>query len=365
MINVLVAGAGKIGSLIAQILASEADYHVYLIDADQRALAKVPESERLSKADVDVGSAADLHAYLTRHQIHSVVACLPYFCNEKLLIQAFELGLNYFDLTEDVAVSTKVKALAKGAASVFMPRCGVAPGLINIMANDLIQQFDRLDTVKLRAGCLPKNVSNPLHYALAWSVDGLINEYGNIGHGIAEGKRIDLNPLDDIESVELDGVQYEAFNTSGGVGELVELYDGKVNVLNYKTLRYPGHCEKMRFLMHDLYLNEDRDTLKKILTRALPQTDQDVMITYVSVSGEKGQDFIEQSRVIKFYPKVLFGTRRSAIQVTTACSASAVIDLVHQKLDQYRGFVTQESMRLGDVMANRFGQLMETDACGK
>lgn len=358
MAKILVAGAGKIGSLISQLLASESDYEVVLIDSSEQAFAKIQAHERLMTAAVDVMDNTALTMLIKQEQVDSVVACLPYFCNERLLMCAVECGLNYFDLTEDVAVAKKVSEVAVGKDNIFMTRCGVAPGLINIIANDMMQQFDKLDIVKLRAGCLPKHVSNPLQYALAWSVDGLINEYGNVGYGIFEGEVVDMKPLDDIEDVELDGVQYEAFNTSGGIGALVELYEGKVNTLNYKTLRYPGHCEKMRFLMQDLHLNDDRDTLKKILLRALPQIEQDVMIVYVSVTGEVNGEYVEKNTVKIVYPKELFGEMRSAIQVTTASSAAAVIDIVHTDVKSYQGFVLQESMSLQEVMGNRFGKLM-------
>lgn len=358
MKNILVAGSGKIGSLISQLLASVDDYFVYLIDTNEQALSKIQVHDHLITKSVDVSRENELREFIVAKKIHTVVACLPYFCNEKLLLQAVDLKLNYFDLTEDVFVAEQVKKHAAKTDTVFMPRCGVAPGLVNIMAKDLMDEFDTLNTVKLRAGCLPKNVSNPLQYALAWSVDGLINEYGNVGYGIYEGNKVELQPLDDIETVELDGITYEAFNTSGGVGALVEMFEGKVDVLNYKTLRYQGHCEKMRFLMRDLHLNEDRETLKQILTRALPQTNQDVMIVYVSVSGEVDGDYIERNNMKKFYPKELFGHHRSAIQVTTACSATAVIDIIHKNIGRYRGFVNQESMVLNDVIENRFGQMM-------
>lgn len=359
MSKILVAGAGKIGSLISQLLASVDGYEVLLIDSFEDALAKISTHEHLKTRHADVSDQKAIKKLIQEQGVSTVVACLPYFCNIKLATVASELGINYFDLTEDNKVADEVAQLAEGKASVFMSRCGVAPGLVNIMANDLMQKFTKLEIVKLRAGCLPKNVSNALQYALAWSVDGLINEYGNSCRGIIAGKKTDMQPLDDLETVELDGVLYEAFNTSGGVGDLPELFEGKVNSLNYKTLRYPGHCAKMKFLMQDLLLNEDRDTLKTILTRALPQTAQDVMIVYVSVSGYKDDDYIEESIVKKVYPKELFGKNRSAIQITTAASASAVIDNVLQNKDKYSGFVRQESIALSDVLSGRFGEYLK------
>src|SRR5207253_7282400 len=138
--------------------------------------------------------------------------------------------------------------------------------------NELMQHFSELDAVKMRVGALPVNISNALQYSLTWSTDGLINEYGNHCKAIENGEEVTLLPLDDLEEVKIDGLTYEAFNTSGGIGSLAESWKGKVNSLSYKTIRYPGHCAKIRFLMNDLHLNHDRNTLKRILEGAIPKT---------------------------------------------------------------------------------------------
>ena len=125
--------------------------------------------------------------------------------------------------------------------------------------------------------------------------------------------------------------------------------------MNYKTLRYPGHCEKIHLLMNDLKLNEDRETLKRILERAVPQTLQDVVLIYASVMGMRGGALFEENYVKKIYPLCIKGKLWSAIQVTTASSLCAVADLVLTAPERYRGFVTQESFPLHDVLKNRFG----------
>ena len=153
----------------------------------------------------------------------------------------------------------------------------------------------------------------------------------------------------------MDGLLYEAFNTSGGLGTLADTYAGKVRTMNYKTLRYPGHCEKIHLLMNDLKLNEDRETLKRILERAIPQTLQDVVLIYTSVMGMREGALFEENYVKKIYPQCIKGKLWSAIQVTTASSLCAVADLVLAAPKQYRGFVTQESFPLQDVLKNRFG----------
>ena len=165
-----------------------------------------------------------------------------------------------------------------------------------------------------------------------------------------------MAPLEGLESIQIDGCEYEAFNTSGGLGSLGELYAGKVQSMNYKTMRYPGHCQKMRLLMNDLRLNEDRATLKRILENAIPKTYQDIVIVYVTVEGIKQGELTEKSYVKKIYPETICGLEWSAIQVSTASGVCAVVDLVLGQSNEYRGLVLQEKFKLVDVLKNRFGQ---------
>ena len=262
--------------------------------------------------------------------------------------------MHYFDLTEDVSVTAAITHIATHANTAFVPQCGLAPGLINIIAHDLMQQFDSLDTVKLRVGALPQQASNVLKYALTWSTDGLINEYGNLCQVIEHGQEIQVPALEGLETLEYDGEEYEAFNTSGGLGNLAKTYAGKVQTLNYKTLRYPGHCEKIKFLMNDLKLNDDRATLKRILENALPKTYQDVILIYVAIIGKQQGQLLEKSYIKKVYPKEIADLQWSAIQLSTAIGICTVIDLVLQNSEQYLGLITQERFSLQQVISNRF-----------
>lgn len=354
--TILIAGAGKIGALIAQLLAHSEQYQVILIDNEQRQLDAIQSHSKLTKLALDSQDQSELSKLIKQHRVDAVVVALPYFCHLPIAEVAYKQKIHYFDLTEDVHVVNQIRKMAHDADTAFVNRCGVAPGYINILALELMSQFKKLETVKLRAGCLPINVSNPLQYGFAWSIDGLINEYGNVCYGIVNGDTAELQPLDEVETVELDGVIYEAFNTSGGIASLVELSAGKVQTLNYKTLRYPGHCEKMRFLMQDLKLNSDRDTLRRILTNVLPQTDQDVMIVYVSVSGYIDGQLIERSEVKRFYPKTLFGKNWSAIQLSTANAACAIVSEVLLQEGVYSGVVKVEEFKHSAILANEFGR---------
>ena len=237
-----------------------------------------------------------------------------------------------------------------------MPQCGLAPGFISIAAHALMEQFEDIHNVKMRVGALPVNPNNALKYSLTWSTDGLINEYGNLCYGIKDGELATLMPLEGYETITLDGVLYEAFNTSGGLGTLADTYAGKVQHMNYKTMRYPGHCEQIKLLMEDLNLNRDRDTLKRILENSIPKTLQDVVLIYVAVNGIKEGDFFEQNYVKKIYPAEIGGKLWSSIQITTAAGVCSVFDIIMQNSGAYHGFVTQESIELESVINNRFGK---------
>jgi saccharopine dehydrogenase-like NADP-dependent oxidoreductase len=357
--KVLIAGAGKIGSLIACLLLDSSDYEVFLVDIHftgtdfLRLQQKYP---RFHTQELDVQRQDELTKFLKTHNIQAIISCLPFNMNIAVAKAAREYGAHYFDLTEDVSVTQVVKQLALNAKTAFVPQCGLAPGFVSIVANSLMKQFDKVERVKMRVGALPISSSNSLHYALTWSTDGLINEYGNLCHAIKNGEPAVLQPLEGVETIMLDGMRYEAFNTSGGLGSLPELYNGKVQFMNYKTIRYPGHCEKMRLLMNDLKLNQDRPTLKRILENAIPKTYQDVVIVYVSVSGQKNGELVESSYINKVYPQEIAGLHWSAIQVTTASGITSVVDQILQSPKKYEGLIYQESFTLKDFLANRFGK---------
>jgi saccharopine dehydrogenase-like NADP-dependent oxidoreductase len=359
MHRVLVLGAGKIGALISGLLGESGDYHVDLADIDGAAAESVARAHHLPGVrpfQLDATRAEQLAAHLDVHRADAVVSGLPYFCNRPVAEAARQRGMHYFDLTEDVAVTDEVHEIARGADTAFAPQCGLAPGFISIAANELAKHFDEVHTVKLRVGALPQHPNNVLKYSLTWSTDGLINEYGNMCHSVEDGSVIDVLPLEGLEEIEIDGTLYEAFNTSGGLGSLADSWRGQVREMNYKTMRYPGHCAQMRLLMSGLKLNHDRGTLKRILENAVPRTLQDVVVVYVSVTGLQDGELREENYVNKVYPQVIAGRLWSAIQVTTAAGVCAVVDLVLGDPEEHRGFVTQESFRLKDVLENRFGR---------
>jgi saccharopine dehydrogenase-like NADP-dependent oxidoreductase len=359
MNKVLILGAGKIGALISGLLAESSAYQVQLADVDETAAAGVARAHGLANIQpvhLDATDAAALRIYLQSHPVQAVVSSLPYHCNALVAGAARESGIHYFDLTEDVEVTRRVSNLARGAAAAFVPQCGLAPGFISIAGGELIRHFDSLRSVRLRVGALPQHPHNVLKYSLTWSTEGLINEYGNPCEAIVDGRTVEVRPLEGMEEIEIDGTLYEAFNTSGGLGSLAQSFGSSCESMDYKTIRYPGHCEQMRLLMNDLKLNQDRGTLKRILENAVPQTLQDVVIVYAAVTGMQNGELREENYVSKIYPQIIAGRLWSAIQVSTASGLCAVLDLVLMHPERRVGLVTQESFRLPDILANRFGR---------
>jgi saccharopine dehydrogenase-like NADP-dependent oxidoreductase len=351
--RITLLGAGHIGQTVARWLAETGDYRVTVVDRDPEALARLgTDGVEVRAADTSDPRAL---ASVLRGQ-DAVLNALPYHLAVTVATQAREAGCHYFDLTEDVAATRAIQQLADGAPTVFMPQCGLAPGFIGIVAHHLAQGFETLHEVKMRVGALPAFPTNALKYNLTWSVDGLINEYCHPCEAIHDGRRIDALPLEGLEHFSLDGTEYEAFNTSGGLGTLCETLAGRVQTLDYKSVRYPGHRELMRVLLQELQLQHDAENLKAILRRAVPSTMQDVVLVFVTVSGLKRGTLVQE-----VFARKIFADRRetaplSAIQITTAAGLCAALDLFRDGRLPQRGFVRQEQIRLPDFLANRFGR---------
>jgi saccharopine dehydrogenase-like NADP-dependent oxidoreductase len=353
MQHVVVIGAGHIGSTIASLLSEAGDYRITVADQSAERLAGLGAQPRVDHAVLDVTDGPALRALLAGK--FAVLSAAPYHLTFPVAEAARACGAHYMDLTEDVATTRKVKALAADAPTAFIPQCGLAPGFISIVAADLARHFDTLHDVRLRVGALPKYPSNALNYNLTWSTDGVINEYCEPCEAIVDGLPRQTRALEECETFALDGVTYEAFNTSGGLGTLCESLEGRVRNLNYRTIRYPGHAAIMKALLNDLRLRDRRELLKDILENSVPATLQDVVIVFVTVSGLKDGHLLQETYAHKIYARQWGGRTLSAIQITTASGICAVLDMLAQGELRSVGFVRQEEIALSDFLANRFG----------
>jgi len=355
MKDVVVIGAGKIGTTVAGLLASTEDYQVTLADRSADVLGRIDGSNRIRTAVANVEDSSKLIDLLNGQ--FAVLNAGPFYLTTGIAEAARAARTHYLDLTEDVARARRVRELAADASTAFIPQCGLAPGFVSIVAFDMAKRFKVLDSVKLRVGALPQYPSNALNYNLTWSTDGVINEYCEPCEAIVNGMRREVQPLEEREQFSLDGVTYEAFNTSGGLGTLCNTLEGKVRTLNYRTIRYPGHAMIMRALLNDLRLRDRRDVLKDILEHAVPTTLQDVVIVFVTVSGRNDGRLVQETYANKIYSRNVDGRTLSAIQITTAAAICTVLDLLAAGELPQNGFIRQEDIPLKVFLENRFGQV--------
>lgn len=347
---ITILGAGHIGFAMALLLQQAGDYDILVVDRDPARLVEVAAlgvSTQLATDDASLQTAIDGR--------FAVLNALPFHRAVPVATLCAAAGVHYFDLTEDVASTQAIRALAANARSVLMPQCGLAPGFIGIVGNDLARRFDTLHTLRMRVGALPRYPQGALRYNLTWSTEGLINEYCNPCEAIVDGVRTTVPALEGLETFALDGVEYEAFNTSGGLGTLTETLAGKARQVDYQSIRYPGHNAILKLLLNDLRLRDRRDLLKDILETAIPTTDQDVIVVFATASGMKGGRLVQDSYSARIIGTQVAGHTLSAIQLTTAAGICTALDLVAQGRLPQRGFVGQESVLLADFLANRFG----------
>lgn len=356
MHDVLILGAGKIGSTIAHFLAGSHDYRVTVADRDAAALDRISKRHREVRSKrVDLTARSELIAAVRDHD--AVLSALSFSLNRAVAEAALETGASYFDLTEDVETTRVVQRIASDAreGQIFMPQCGLAPGFVGVVGHHLAMQFDQLDACHMRVGALPTFPTQRLKYNLTWSTDGLINEYCNPCEAIRHGDLTNVQALEGVETFSIDGVSYEAFNTSGGLGTLCHTLEGKARELDYKTIRYPGHRQLADFLVNELRMRDDRENFRQILERAIPITRQDVVIVFVTATGFKDGSLLQISDARKIYNDTVVDQPWSAIQITTASGICTAVDLHFAGKLPSRGFVRQEQMPLEDFLANRFG----------
>ncbi|RFB76287.1 saccharopine dehydrogenase family protein [Methylovirgula sp. 4M-Z18] len=355
MREVVVVGTGKIGAAIVEMLSATGDYLVTAVDRAAPVPKILHHPDRVRFERIDILDRNEFDRILAGK--FAVLSAAPYYFTSQIAAAAVANGVHYLDLTEDVATTKKVMQLAQESSHALVPQCGLAPGFVSIVGYDLARQFERLDSLRMRVGALPQYPSNALNYNLTWSTDGVINEYCEPCEAIVDGARTSVPALEEREEFSLDGVTYEAFNTSGGLGTLCDTLQGKVRTLNYRTIRYPGHAAIMKALLNDLRLRDRRDLLKDILENAVPVALQDVVIIFVTASGYRDGRLEQETYANKIYAQKLEGQTRTAIQATTASSICAVLDLLSAGKIPSRGFLRQEDISLDVFLDNRFGRV--------
>ena len=353
--SILVLGLGKVGKLVG-ILLEITGFKVFGADLHEK--AGLPfETKNLYVADIK--QVAKL-----MQEYDAVVSCLPFNFNLDIATQACRHGIHYFDLTEDVPTTKEIIKLSESADSILAPQCGLAPGFIAIVGAALAGNFKKVRSLKLRVGALPQHPTGQLGYAFNWSPEGVVNEYLNDCEVIEAGVHKWISPMEWIEKLVINGIHLEAFTTSGGLGTMCETYLGRIENLDYKSIRYPGHVKLMNFFFHELLLRENRKAAGEILTNAKPPVEQDVVYVHASAEGWQNQQLIRDEFVKAYYPVKIGDRTWNAISWTTAASACAIVEMAHNGSIANQGFIKQETISLQEFLRTNNGRLYDSKPHG-
>ena len=346
-IHIGIVGAGNIGSTIYQLLSSTgSSYKISIADQIENPNLLIPEHNYV-KLEKD---STQFNQFVNGKTL--IVNALPYHQNINLYKACYEMGVPYFDLSEDNELDTFIETLTD--IPFTMPHCGLAPGLSTVVANYLLKDIENPTSVKIRVGALSQNASNKLRYYTSWSGEGLVNEYLGDCQLLENGKYNTADALTGYEKLTLDGKEYEAFNTSGGLGTFAKSLDGKYDSLNlnYKTLRRIGHHDYVDFLFNDLKIPQLE--LTSIFSR-IPKTRKDEVILYASASSKNMDD--ERTYLKVFRPQNINGRYLTAIEYTTAIGLLSMVELYLTNKIPRAGYVRQEDVLWSDVISTTFGSI--------
>jgi len=348
--EVRVVGLGKVGELVATLLA-DCGFSVTAYDMRERSgLPFATKSLDVTDSTAVLGGLQGADA---------VMSCLPYHLNLGVAEAAQRAQVHYFDLTEDVPTTNRVLELAAQNPSVgYAPQCGLAPGLIGIVGSSLTKHFEEIRSIELKVGALPRHPAGLLGYAFNWSAEGVVNEYLNDCEVLRSGHRQMVPAMTEQERVVIGGIELEASLTSGGLGTMCETYEGRVQRLDYKTMRYPGHFELMRFFFDELGLRDRRELAGQILVEAKPPVDDDVVYLHAAVEGRRDGQLYRKQYVRAYQPLEINGRTWRAISWTTAASAAGVLELVADGRLPQTGFIKQEDISLDDLLSTKNGALL-------
>lgn len=299
----LVLGAGRMGLGAVHDLVSQSDVEsVTVADFDEAKAREIAQRypAKACAARVDCADDAAVVELMRGHD--AAISCVNYWLNERLARAAVEARTNFCDLggnNDVVDAELALDADARAAGVNVIPDCGLAPGMVAMLAAHGAEQFESLDAIHIRVGGLPQTPKPPLDYQLVFSVEGLINEYIEPARVIRDGKIATVDSMTELERLhfrEPFGAM-EAFQTSGGTSTLPDTFLGRVRDLDYKTIRYPGHCAKFRAMIDLGLCSSDpldvdgtgvkpRRLLGELLVRNLPHDEPDVVLVRAEFAGE-------------------------------------------------------------------------------
>ncbi|PYS91606.1 MAG: saccharopine dehydrogenase [Acidobacteria bacterium] len=357
--KILILGAGRMGLGAAYDLAHNSPdveaITIADIDAERaRAVAATVGSTKLTPVPVDVTNAAQVVALMRGHD--AAISCVTYFHNLQLARAAIEARTNFCDLGGNnsiVAAELALDAEARAADINIIPDCGLAPGMVSVLAAHGAARFTELEAIHIRVGGLPQEPRPPLNYQIIFSVEGLINEYVERARVIRDGQIIEIESMTEIEALEFPAPfgTMEAFQTSGGTSTLPDTFAGRLRELDYKTIRYPGHCAQFKLLI-DLGLCASdaveldgvrvapRRLLGEMLVRHLPADEPDVVLIRLEFRGTLDEQ--QRTRRYDIIDRFDARTGLSAMMRTTAFPASIIAQMMARNETTARGALPQE-----------------------
>jgi lysine 6-dehydrogenase len=363
----LVLGSGMMGYALAYDLArSKGTSSVTLADIDleraRRAAGRIPHG-RVEAVGIDVSNENDVTALMRDHD--GAAAAVSYRYNELLTRAAIAAGRPLVDLggnDEVVSRQRQLDAEARQAGVTIVPNCGLAPGLVNILAAGAMSEFDSVDSVRLRVGGLPQHPRPPLNYQITFSIEGLLNEYSGRASVLRDGKLVTVEAMSELESIECPAPfgTMEAFITTGGASLLPVMLEGRVRELDYKTIRYPGHCERFKTLLDLGFASNDpvqmgsnifteREVFSELLRRKLPDSGPDVVLLMVELRGLKDGQLSNLSySMVDFFD---VSANISAMMRGTSFPTSIVLQFLAQEVIHEVGVLAAEQcVPLSDLL---------------
>jgi len=356
--KILVLGSGRMGLGAAYDLAHNSDVEaITLADIDMeraRAVAETIKSDKVRPAQVDVADSRQVVELMRGHD--TAISCVVYHNNLRLARAAIEARVNFCDLGGNNSVVSDELALdeeARAAGINIIPDCGLAPGMVSVLVAHGAERFEQLNAVHIRVGGLPQNPQPPLNYQIVFSVEGLINEYVERARVIRNGEIVEVDSLTEIERLSFPEPfgEMEAFQTSGGTSTLPENFLGRVQELDYKTIRYSGHCEQFKLLVDlglasseemnvDGVLIRPRRVLGEMLLRHLPADEPDVVLIRVEFQGVS--EGVARELRYDIIDRFDEATGLSAMMRTTAFPASIIAQMMARGQVQEKGAIPQE-----------------------
>jgi lysine 6-dehydrogenase len=356
--KILVLGAGRMGhgAVYDLIHNSPQVESVTVADFDLKKAEQIAEmvgTERVTPHHIDVSGYSEVVALMKPHD--SAISCVNYWYNAELSQAAIETQTNFCDLGGNNYIVDKQLAMNEAAQEAeinIIPDCGLAPGMVSILAMHGAKRFDEIDEIHIRVGGLPQKPKTLLEYQLVFSVEGLINEYIEVARVIRDGKITEVESMTEIESLEFEGFPpLEAFQTSGGTSTLPDTFLGKIKELDYKTIRYAGHCEKFKTMIDlglcsseeilvDYVKVKPRRVLGELLTKYLPADEPDYVLVRLEFVGKK--DGATKKLRFDIVDRQDEATGLSAMMRTTAFPASIIAQMMASGEVLMRGATPQE-----------------------